>query len=31
MLIAPTAAVADDVIGALRAAPGIISVDQLAG
>lgn len=31
MLIAPTAAVERDVVAALRAAPGIISVDQLAG
>ncbi|MFT3853648.1 MAG: phosphoglycerate dehydrogenase [Ilumatobacteraceae bacterium] len=31
MLIAPTVAVPDDVLAALRAAPGIISVDQLTG
>ena len=31
MLIAPTAAVPAEVVAALRAAPGIISVDQLAG
>jgi D-3-phosphoglycerate dehydrogenase len=31
MLIAPTAVAPDDVVDALRAAPGIISVDRLAG
>ena len=31
MLIAPTAAVPDDVVAELRAAAGIISVDRLAG
>jgi hypothetical protein len=31
MLIAPTAEVPDDVVAALRAAPGIISVDVLRG
>jgi D-3-phosphoglycerate dehydrogenase len=31
MLIAPTAEVPDDVVTALRAAPGIISVDVLRG
>jgi len=31
MLIAPTAPVSDDVVAALRSAPGIISVDALVG
>jgi len=31
MLIAPTAVVPADVVELLRQAPGIISVDQLAG
>jgi D-3-phosphoglycerate dehydrogenase len=31
MLIAPTAVVPDEVIAALRSAPGIISVTTLAG
>jgi D-3-phosphoglycerate dehydrogenase / 2-oxoglutarate reductase len=31
MLIAPTAPVTDDVVAALRGAPGIISVDALVG